>query len=220
MRCPVCGEYRTRRGWFAPQWTAESPVVIGTPSGDYDRCKVCYTGNCAVVPAPAGQPVDRKWDEHSRELCRLLIARSERCRRLTEFVGTWVEHNMHNRQDLRDHGAIDCITEADPKQYLYDQRWTFDPMNVNYAKAFHLTWPEHAHDMNRNSLGNILESVLGTRNRADRIGWRDVSHRELIVSVCTDISACVHAVYQLTAYTDTVSDNPAAWVRYVTSRAA
>ena len=67
--------------------------------------------------------------------------------------------------------AIDCDTQSDPKQYLYAQRWTFDPMNRNSEKASHLTWPAQAREMNRVTLGNILVLVLGTRNIGDRNGW-------------------------------------------------
>ena len=217
MRCPQCGACYPRKGWFTPQWHAESPIVLGTPSGDYDRCKACYAGNIAVVPVAVG--VDRKWDDQSKDLCRLVIAQSQRCRTLNLFMEFWVERGMHKRVDLLDHGAIDCVTESDPKQYLYGQRWTFDPMNWNYQKAFHLSWPDQVRGMNRITLGNILESMLGTRNGAERNGWRNVSQRGVIVSVCTNISHYVDAMYQLTAYTDTVHDDVEEWARYVTHRA-
>ena len=115
--------------------------------------------------------------------------------------------------------AIDCVTQSDPKQYLYAQRWTFDPMNRNYEKAFHLSWPAQVREMNRVTIGNILESVLGTRNIGDRNGWGNDSQRAVVASVCTNISNYVNAVYQLTAYTDTVYDNLDAWTRYVTYHA-
>ena len=221
MQCPVCGQAHSRKGWFAPQWNAESPIVLGTPSGDYDRCKACYRGNAALVPAPAAAAtaVDRKWDDHSKELCRWTVFQSQRCRRLNLFIDYWVERGMHNRQDLCSFGAIDFVTESDPKQYVYAQRWTFDPMNWNYEKAFHLSWPAHVRQMNRKTIGNILESALGTRNFGDRNGWRDDAQRDVIVSVCTNISNYVNAVYQLTKYTDTVYDDVGAWTRYVTYHA-
>ena len=221
MRCPQCGSSYGRDGWFRPQWQAEKPILWGHPSGDYDRCKACYAGNWAVVPGPAAG-VDRKWDDHSKELCRLVRVEEERCRSLHPFVESWVARNMHNRKDLRDHGSIDCVTESDPKQWFYGQRWTFDPTNWIYQKAFLLAWPDLAHNMNRNSLGNVFESILGTRNGLDKYGWNgwEPSERDAVVTVCTALSSYANAVYQLAAYTDTTQDDVGAWVRYVTSRAA
>ena len=247
MRCPVCGEQFSRKGWFSVQWNAEKPVVMGTPSGDYDRCKACYSGHAAApwtggaaapagpaaapwtggaaaaaagpAAAPAAAVVDRRSDDHAKELCRQVVRLSQRCIKLNLFIDYWVDRGMHNRGDICNFGAIDCITESDPKQYLYAQRWTFDPMNWNYEKAFHLSWRAHVRQMNRVTIGNILESVLGTRNMGDQNGWPRESQRAVVTSVCTNISNYVNAVYQLTAYTGTVYDDVDAWTRYVTYHA-
>ena len=241
MQCPVCGNAYSRKGWFAVQWKAESPIVMGTQSGDYDRCKACYAGDPAPVPCYAGDPapvppvpapaaagagaaaaaaaVDTKWDEHSKMLCRYVIVQSQRCGRLNEFIDYWVERAMHRREDLCGFGAIDCRSPTDPTQYLFGQRWTFDPMNYNYEKAFYMAWPAHVRQMNRVTIGNILESLLGVRNMGDRNGWGHDSQRAVIVSVCQNLSDFVNAVYQLTKYTDTVYDGVDAWTRYVTYHA-
>ena len=123
---------------------------------------------------------------------------------------------MHGRQDLCGFGSIDCVTESDPRQYLYAERWTFDPMIWNYEKAFRFAWPAQGRGKNRITLGNIFESLLGTRNFGDMHGWPYDSGRVVITSVCTNLSNYVNAVYQLTRYTDAVYDDVDAWTRYVT----
>ena len=146
----------------------------------------------------------------------MVVVQSQRCQRLFRFIGRWLDHSMHLRQDLCEFGSIDCVTESDPRQFLYADRWTFDPMNWNYEKAFWFAWPALVHRKNRNTLGNIFESLLGTRNFGDRHDWPYDSGKVVIISVCTNLSNYVNAVYQLTRYTDAVYDDVDAWTRYVT----
>ena len=59
MQCPMCRTTRYKRGWFNVQWEAENPVVYGSTSGDYDRCKECWHRDSTPVPhVPARRPND------------------------------------------------------------------------------------------------------------------------------------------------------------------
>ena len=169
MRCNVCGQQRNRKGWFKPQWDADSPVVH-TYSGDYDRCKPCY--NATPLAPPTNE--DQRNGAIARELCIHMCRRADRCGVVLEgFMRRWIENNMQNApvnttpwELYREYGTIDCELLADPKQVNYAGRWTFDPRNRNYEKAFHMAWPQLSGSMNSNTLGNIIESLLGVRNAA------------------------------------------------------
>ena len=143
------------------------------------------------------------------------------CDVLQRFMKRWIDDDMHNEpvrtsplpiELYREYGTIDCLLQSDPKQVVYDGRWTFDPRNRNYEKAFHLAWPTLCGERNRNTLGNILESLLGVRNARVKYGKK----RDLAIeSVCGRVSNFVNAVYQFTQWTDSEYDDIIAWTAYV-----
>ena len=81
--------------------------------------------------------------------------------------------------------------------------YTFDPRNHNYEKAFHLAWSTLCEERNRNTLGNILESLLGVRNAI--VKYYGKEHDPVIESVCERVSNFVNAVYQFTQWTNRAS---------------
>ena len=221
MRCAVCGQQRNRKGWFKPQWEAEKPVVHHY-SGDYDRCKECYYNLHAMPPAPPTNE-DQRTGATATALCMQMRLQAKRCgTALEKFMERWIFDGMHNEpvrtspgvEYYRDYGTVDCELMTDPKQVEYAGRWTFDPRNCNYAKAFHMAWPQLASNMNSNTLGNIIESLLGVRNAAAKYHAQLEAHRA-IDSVCKNASKYVNSVYQFTQATDSEYAEIGAWCAYV-----
>ena len=68
--------------------------------------------------------------------------------------------------------------------------------------------------MNMNTLGNIMESLLGVRNAATQYRAQLEAHRA-IDSVCKNVSKYVNSVYQFTQATDTECVEISAWCAYV-----
>ena len=138
---------------------------------------------------------------------------------------------------------IDRVTAGDPKQWLYvdwatagksytsgsasastgptgsghGERWTFDPQNVVYAKAVHLAWPALlGRFSNFETIGDIVESILGLRNYASNKGILMEQH-QIIHSVCHHVSQYVNLVYQFTQYTETTYEDIELWKQYVSA---
>jgi len=117
-------------------------------------------------------------------------------------------------------GAVTTVLETDPKQYTTrDGRWTFDPRNRNYEKAFHLAWPEIVDWRERVNLGNVLEAILGVREQA--FAQRHfLQENPAVLGVCSRLSAFVNSVYQFTRYTNTEYMDVPAWLTYVQNLAS
>ena len=203
-------------GWFAPQWRA-GLVHVTHSSGEYDRCKQCYWASEQVPAVP--YQADRRTDDSAKALGRDMVHGARRCGvALQDFLVHWADENMH-KSKFKDWGTIDCLRASDPKQWRYmasdGERWTFDPQNVIYAKAFHLAWPALALKFsNAETTGNILESILGVRNFA---AWQGMQMRQHTTnqSVCHNLSLCVNSVHQFTQYTGTTYEDIQVWCTYV-----
>ena len=236
MKCAWCGQQRPRKDWFTPQWNSERPQVSHS-SGDYDRCKVCYNGPAPDAPPPPPPQAPPQWAPEpappphecrrtghtAKELCRQMCSQSNvrQCVKLTSFIKGWIQGGMHTEpvrthplpvEYLHHYGTIDCLFPDDPRQVRYNGRWTFDPRNRNYAKAFHLAWPTLCEDRNANTLGNVLESLLGVRNA--RV-WYSEPHVPVIDQVCEFVSVYINTVYQFTQWTGTEEDDIQVWIAYV-----
>ena len=165
-----------------------------------------------------------------------------KCKPLENSILDWASMNMHT-SFFKDWGTIDCVTASDPKQWFYvdcvtagksytpgsasaptDQkgfgraeRWTFDPQNRVYEKAVHLAWPALLERFsNFETLGNIIESILGVRNYASHKGILMEQH-QIIQSVCHHLSRYVNLVYQFTEYTETTYEDIELWKQYVSA---
>ena len=115
---------------------------------------------------------------------------------------------------------VDCVTASDPKQWFdvdcatagksytpgsasasteqkgfgHGERWTFDPQNRVYEKAVHLAWPALLERFsNFETLGNIVESILGVRNYASHKGILMEQH-QIIQSACYTLPRCANLV--------------------------
>ena len=230
MRCAVCGQQRSRKGWFRPQWEADRPVVH-VYSGDYDRCKACYYNYHNAPPAPPTNEAsgeDPATSATAKTLCVDMRLQATRCGMvLTKFMAKWIEDNMHNApvkrytnppELYREWGTVDCELATDPKQVEYPgERWTFDPQNRVYEKAFHLAWPQLVGNKNMNTLGNILESMLGVRNAIAKYPEcaKKLEAQRTIDSVCKRVSKYVNSVYQFTQATETSDVEVNTWCDYV-----
>jgi hypothetical protein len=114
-------------------------------------------------------------------------------------------------------GAVECLLDSDPKQYkMQDGRWTFDPGNLNYEKAFWLLFPQLAPHCGKVSLGNVLESILGVYEAAVHHGH--VLQERMYVRRVTGLLNCfVHAVYNVTLRTGTEHWAVSEWLDWVNS---
>ena len=118
---------------------------------------------------------------------------------------------------FHNHGAVTCIYETDPKHYkTIDGRWIFDPRNKNYEKAFHLAFPQLVNGRAAVNLGNVIESVLGVRERAIK-QRHPLAYDVSVISVCSHFSEFVNCVYNLTQYTKSEYDPCTEWVSLVDS---
>ena len=167
---------------------------------------------------------------------------NEMCKLLEDFMLHWTYKNMHT-SCFKDWGTVDCVTAGDPKQWLYldcatvaksytsgsasastgatgfghEERWTFGPENDVYAKAVHLAWPALLRRFsNFETLGDIVESILGVRNYASHKGIL-MEQQQIIQSVCHHLSRYVNLVYQFTEYTETTYEDIELWKQYVSA---
>ena len=215
MQCLVCGQVRyCKRDWFKPQWNAQQPVVRGHQGGDFDRCKSCYNGS-AVLPA-ASSPGSRLNDQNACTLCQNALQLAASVSRIESFVVA-VSWNKKIVDTFKSSGAVTCLLESDPKQTLCrDGRWTFDPRNQNYQKAWWLAFPAQTHDRNMNTLGNVLEAILGMWEAA--VEQQHYLAADVVVrSVACELSRLCHAVHSFTQYTGTEMWPRDEWLAHVKS---
>ena len=79
------------------------------------------------------------------------------------------------------------MLESDPKQHkCRDGRYTFDPRNRNYQKAWWLAW-RGSDQYNMVTLGDAIEAVLGMREAAVQ-GQHPLQDDPVAKSVCTVLS--------------------------------
>jgi hypothetical protein len=215
MQCPVCNQVRyTRRDWFKPQWQAGKPVVLGHQSGDYDRCKICYHGSAVMRAAQPGQSY--LYDENARALCSATMRLAAAVTRIERFVVA-VRENATLVATFKRFGAVTCLLESDPKQVLCrDGRWTFDPRNRNYQKAWWLAWPTQIGNYNANTLGNVIEAIIGMWEAAV-LHQHVLAQNVVVKSVACMLSRFCHAVHSFTQYTCTEMWPQNQWLAYVKS---
>jgi len=235
MRCQACNVVKHyKKDWFKPQWERSSPVVMDHQGGDFDRCKDCYYGTsysrpsapapaataaAAPAPAPAATaavaPADlgRQSDRTAIALCVKML----RIARAVGILENFVAHVATQPQlmSFRNFGAVTCVSESDLKQKrCRDGRWTFDPQNRCYEKAWWLAWPAATWNYNANTLGNVLESIIGIWEAA--VSQRHYLAEDAAVKgVAQALSMFVHAVYSFVEYTDTMYTPHEAWLAYV-----
>ena len=201
------------REWFAPQRNVGRVVVMGAESGDYMRCKCCYTG-LALVVAPNCNDALPKSDASAKALCQHMVSLAASMRGHTELVQRVIDLGNRLREYMRA-GQVPRIHECGPKQsYTQDGRWTFELRNKNYENAFWLAWPLLAGARNCINVGNILEAILGRREVVVR--YRK-SVTDMVERSASLLSEFVNSVYQYTQYTESEHDPVGEWLRDVSA---
>lgn len=208
-----------KRDWFKPQWEASSPIVMNHQGGDFMECKVCYNGS-GVLPTPV--PENMPTPHQLMTLSTQCLIKAQRMRVITEFLREWLA-TPSLISFFKGKGGVTVEVSTDPRQWSIRgtlgvngasaaHRWCFDPRNRNYEKAFHLAWPDLVEQRNKVTLGDILESILGVRDEADK------QHRPIpgcAIAVCRELSSFVNSVYQLTQYSNTEHVCVHEWLTYV-----
>ena len=88
-----------------------------------------------------------------------------------------------------------CELPTDPEQYVtVDGRWTFDARSRNHGKAFMLLWPDLRTNENDVTLGNIIERLLGYREKAIADG-RGHALRPAAMSLAKTLSYYCNLIY-------------------------
>ena len=217
MECPQCR--RTlwcRKDWFKPQWQAHLPVVLDHEGGDFDRCKGCYYGASIVTFSQA----DRRFDDSARKLGAHMCGLACKVHVLRDFMCA-VLSNSRFLAMYKNKGAVTCVLESDPKQYMTrDGRYTFDPRNRNYQKTWWLAWScAQFHDTdsyNMVTLGDAVEAVLGVREEAV-MHQAQLQQHLVVKSVCDVLSSFCNSVYNFTGYTGAELMPRTEWLAYVKS---
>jgi hypothetical protein len=187
---------------------------MGHQGGDFDRCKQCYYGRGLATAEPMPTDQSRMFDTTSVALCGRMLQMA----RVVAILDKFVAHVSGNQQILtsfKAHGAVTCMVEGDtPQKLCRDGRWTFDPQNRCYEKAWWLAWPAETSNYNRNTLGNAVEAIIGIWEAA-------VEHRHylcddvVVRSVARKLSCFCHAVYWFIQYTSTEHMPRNEWMAYV-----
>ena len=177
MRCPVCNVDKwRRRDWFNPQWQQQSPVVRGHVGGDFDRCKDCYNYQQPRTPAQARSEMV--------EVCSRMVQYGHAMLRIEAFVSHVLYSEPVFIRQFKHFGAVTCESPEDPhQQQTRDGRWVFDPTNKVYEKAFWMAWPDLVASFTPNTLGNVLEAILGVREAAVDRG-HPIATNPMILGVC------------------------------------
>lgn len=118
-------------------------------------------------------------------------------------------------KQFKDFGAVSCVLDNDPPQFRsMDGRWTFDPRNRNYEKAFWLSWPNLAGNRNAENLGNLMEAILGIREAA--VQKRHFLQEDCrVLFVAELLSNFVNSVYQFTMHSKSEYMDMSEWLAYV-----
>ena len=171
MQCPACGEVRYSKHWKRSQWVAWTAEVH-----EYNCCKLCsrdgYVSRSLEQQHQAAQCVQDLYQTF------LLCTANGWRDHIRLFVEAWVSSEYCPRQRLSHYGAIrrSILTHHGCKipsstelgrtpwgqkcKYI-DPDHYFDPGNWHYKICFVLLFGDVP--WNENTVGDILESILGTR---------------------------------------------------------
>jgi hypothetical protein len=166
MQCPVCNCLRYSRSWKPSQWAAYSAVI-----NDFNCCKECSADGYTVA---AGEQ-ENSFAELAEVWCRLELKAGLRDKLLL-VVQEWMSNIDHKTRKnwshfgaLRKRSADDSTalvpwSSADASQSsddAYDKTAWFDPGNHCYWLVFKALWPTYSLEWNKETVGDIFESMLG-----------------------------------------------------------
>ena len=205
--CPVCSRSFSKSGWFKPQWDAQK-AIVQHQSGTYDRCKECYHNVHALREPVVTGHVQRQ--ATFQALCSDLRRHAATASKLEPFVELWYHSTPEKyRRDLACFGAVMCSKETDPKQVkvkkslhhrLYStdgdpsEFWTHDVTNAVYERAFHAAFPRLITNETANTVGNVIESILGLWHMAVQTGHY-LQEDKAVFCVCFILDEWVAAVF-------------------------
>ena len=137
----------------------------------------------------------------------------EACPDLGKCFQKTIDRNDHNNRGLTEYGAVDCTSPSDPQCWKYGSRWTFDPSNAIYDKAWLFALPD-SHPLrpwfNKTTRGNIFEAILGDRNKHYKEKGEDLAS-----DLHDTLSTFVLSVHRFCHYTRSGDDTRRTWADYI-----
>jgi hypothetical protein len=177
-------------------------------------CKTCHDNHVYSAKAETQQELQKLLHELHQ-----LLPGPQGQQRLLEFAHKWVDELPRDyRKELSRSGALRTRAPRDPVHYVDPLTNTkyFDPMNVNYARAFVLATGNNPH-YNNGSMGDVFEAWLGISILKQKPGQCLDRVTEQQHALATFIERLCYTVYSISRLWFQIEDMaPLEWASRIT----